>query len=356
MHLRARIQGCLLGGAAGDALGAAIEFLSDDEIRDRFGPEGLTDFAPAYGRIGAITDDTQMTLFTVEGLIRAIVRGNEKGIVSPYSVVHHAYLRWLATQGLRNPVLEEEPDGWLVREPRLHSRRAPGNTCISALAAAESFGAFATNDSKGCGGVMRSAPFGFLRAEATQIFELAADCSRTTHGHPTGSVAAGALALIIHFIAQGLSRDAAVARTCAFLRELPDPNAETLDALEKARQLANGPDWREALPALGEGWIAEEALAIAVACALAADGLWPALCAAVNHSGDSDSTGAICGNILGAELGIDALPSSWAEMIELADVILQLGDDFARVIEDYESFCGGLGAIAEDTWAMYPGW
>lgn len=81
---------------------------------------------------------------------------------------------------------------------------------------------------------MRSAPFGFLRAGPEEIFEFAADCARTTHGHPTGRVAAGALALIIHFIAQGQSRHEAIARTCTFLQELPDPNTETLNALEKA--------------------------------------------------------------------------------------------------------------------------
>jgi ADP-ribosyl-[dinitrogen reductase] hydrolase len=62
------IAGCLLGRAVGDALGAPIEFLRLSEIRERFGLAGLTDYAPAYGKLGAITDDTQMTLFTAERL------------------------------------------------------------------------------------------------------------------------------------------------------------------------------------------------------------------------------------------------------------------------------------------------
>jgi ADP-ribosyl-[dinitrogen reductase] hydrolase len=69
-----RIRGCLLGGAVGDALGAPVEFMSTDEIRAAFGPDGIEEFAFAYGRRGAVTDDTQMTLFTAEGLIRAEVR------------------------------------------------------------------------------------------------------------------------------------------------------------------------------------------------------------------------------------------------------------------------------------------
>ncbi|MFP4649261.1 MAG: ADP-ribosylglycohydrolase family protein [Halorhodospira sp.] len=65
-----RFLGCLLAGAVGDALGAPVEFLSRDEIRRRFGSEGVTRYAPAYGGLGRITDDTQMTLFTAEGLLR----------------------------------------------------------------------------------------------------------------------------------------------------------------------------------------------------------------------------------------------------------------------------------------------
>jgi hypothetical protein len=98
-----RIRGCLLGGAVGDALGARVEFMKLPEIRRCFGAAGIRDFAPAYGRLGAITDDTQMTLFTAEGFIRAWVRDQLKGMCHGPGVVHHAYMRWLLTQG-------EQPD------------------------------------------------------------------------------------------------------------------------------------------------------------------------------------------------------------------------------------------------------
>lgn len=80
----------MLGGACGDALGAPVEFLKRQEIRAQFGPRGITEFAEAYGIVGAITDDTQMSLFTADGLIRAAVRGAERGIRNPVSVVHHS--------------------------------------------------------------------------------------------------------------------------------------------------------------------------------------------------------------------------------------------------------------------------
>src|SRR3954447_19198113 len=83
-----RIRGCLLGGAAGDALGAPVEFLSLEETRSRVGPRGPDEPRP-------VTDDTQMTLFTAEGLMRAHNRGVSKGICDVPGVVWGAYLRWL---------------------------------------------------------------------------------------------------------------------------------------------------------------------------------------------------------------------------------------------------------------------
>src|SRR5215472_8202011 len=96
MDLREQISGCMLAGAVGDALGGPVEFMSWAEIRRRFGPAGVTaPLSPAR-----FTDDTQMTLFTVEGLIRGRVRDRSKGICHPPDVVRHAYLRWLHTQGI----------------------------------------------------------------------------------------------------------------------------------------------------------------------------------------------------------------------------------------------------------------
>ncbi len=91
--MRDRFKGCLLGGAVGDALGAPVEFMTLKNIRAQFGPQGIRDFAPVYGRLGAITDDTQMTLFTAEGMIRSYTRACERGISSGESVTAHAYKR-----------------------------------------------------------------------------------------------------------------------------------------------------------------------------------------------------------------------------------------------------------------------
>ena len=83
-------RGCLLGGAVGDALGAPVEFLSLEEIKNKFGAAGVTSLPKRPGRKSVITDDTQMTLFTAEGLLRAVTRQLERGLCYPPSVVHHA--------------------------------------------------------------------------------------------------------------------------------------------------------------------------------------------------------------------------------------------------------------------------
>ncbi len=350
VQLLNRIQGSLLAGAIGDALGAPVEFLKIHEIIERFGKGGITDFVAGDWPAGTITDDTQLTFFTVEGLIRAQLRGSLKGICYAPGVVHHAYLRWLLTQG-HEPAFKVKPDGWLYAEKALHARRAPGLTCISSLEQSISFGATADNDSKGCGTVMRSAPFGFLQLSTDQIYEMASETSRTTHGHETAAVSAGALAILIRFIAAGDTIRNATEKLLGFLGQGRDGNGETKALVRAALDLSALPDWKDHIPELGEGWVAEEALAIALLCALAADDMREALLAAVNHSGDSDSTGAICGNILGAQLGFSAIPTEWLDKVELVDVALVLAADLSEAILETGEFLETT--LVEE---RYPGW
>lgn len=350
-----KIRGCLLGGAVGDALGAPVEFLSLGEIRDQFGPDGIRAYAPAYGRLGAITDDSQMVMFTAEGALRAWVRANTRGICCTASVIHHAYLRWLLTQGERPtaPGVQIGTDGWLFATPELHSRRAPGNTCLSALAAAEGFGAplVARNDSKGCGGVMRVAPIGLLApalGDHGSVFKTATDAAAITHGHPSGNLSAGYLAVAVAALLRGASLPTALDEADAQLRR-HDGHAEVARAVAGARELAaGGRPSPEALEKLGGGWVAEEALAIAICCALAARNFSDGVQMAANHSGDSDSTAAIAGNLLGAQLGVTEIPSLWLEELELRREMERLADDIHGV-------CAGT-LSAEAAWDAYPGW
>lgn len=331
-----RFRGCLLGGAVGDALGAPVEFLSLDEIRRRFGEAGITDFDTAYGRRGAITDDTQMTLFTAEGLIRAHQRFSDRGICNAPAVIERGYLRWLSTQGEE---VDREwfypghgPDGWLVSLPELHSRRAPGNTCLSALRAGPSGDSPRRNNSKGCGAVMRMAPVGLVAGEP---FDLGRRAGWITHGHPSGYLAAGYLAQLIRCLVDGGSLEDGLDEASARLATYPD-HAECLEAVGSARELVRrGPGDADRIAELGEGWVAEEALAIAIYSALVADDFADAVVLAVNHGGDSDSTGAITGNILGTAYGVAAIPEGWLNELELYDEIDRLARDLYRfVVED----------------------
>ncbi|MFG0318543.1 MAG: ADP-ribosylglycohydrolase family protein [Planctomycetota bacterium JB042] len=344
-----RVRGCFLGGAVGDALGAPIEFASLDEIVAAHGIDGPADLGEAFGVAGAITDDTQMTMFTVEGMLRALVRHDAKGICFPVGVVHHAYLRWLHTQGERSehPLFApEEFDGWLIELGALHARRAPGATCLSALTKAELGTKEApVNDSKGCGGVMRVAPLGFL---AVDPFGFACEVAALTHGHPTGWLAAGFFAGLVGEVATGRPLGPAiVAARAALLRE--EGHEETLAAVDRALEHADlAPPLPESLPRLGEGWVAEEALALALFCALSAEGFEDGVRLAVTHGGDSDSTGAMTGALLGALLGEEAIPARWLEAVELGDAISTLADDVVETLR-------GRGTEAL-SWERYPGW
>jgi ADP-ribosyl-[dinitrogen reductase] hydrolase len=323
--------GCLLGGAVGDALGAPIEFMNLEQIRSNFGKTGLTDYVEAYGRIGAITDDTQMTMFTAEGLLRANHREEDRGICSPPAVVANAYLRWLATQGeiSQNAFTEDIlKDGFLIQTPELHSVRAPGNTCLSALRKIHPGERTRhINNSKGCGGVMRVAPVG-LSGGWGDVFELGCEIAELTHGHPTGYLAAGCLALIISEIVSGNSLEESINQAVSVLKT-KDNHEECLDAIEVAIDLSkNAEPCPETVERIGAGWIAEEALAISLYCALIhQDDFKQAVLLAVNHSGDSDSTGSITGNILGSLLGKKTIPEKWLLELELKDVIGELASD-----------------------------
>ena len=93
-----KFRGCLLGGAAGDALGYEVEFMKAPAIFRRFGSGGITEYALRDG-VARISDDTQMTLFTAAGLMVGTTRGMMRGIMGDYSdYIAYCYKDWLRTQ------------------------------------------------------------------------------------------------------------------------------------------------------------------------------------------------------------------------------------------------------------------
>ena len=344
---RDQFLGCLLGGAIGDALGYPIEFRSLAEIKRAFGDSAPQDLPGWPTRKAEVSDDTQMTLFTAEGIIRANQRFKDRGIVNVMTVIQGSLLRWLATQTGDGGERWTDPmrRGWLLNEPRLHARRAPGTTCLSSLQRVVREGEVPTvqhppNASKGCGAVMRSAPLGLAARDREQAFEWGRDAGVLTHGHPSGYLAAGYLASMVYDVVRGSAVEAAMTAADDLLRGEPG-HEELAEAIDRARATAKlGVLSAEAVEQLGGGWVGEEALAIAIACTVTAktasqedvsDALWRA----VAHSGDSDSTGSITGNLLGAVVGARRLPVRWVGEIELGDVVERVADDL------YETFVAG---------------
>ncbi len=316
-----RARGSLLGGAIGDALGAPVEFMSLREILSTCGSDGVTEMLPAFGLDGgAITDDTQMTLFAAEGLIQAAA------VDEAANSVHAAFLRWYQTQGRGSADLGA---GGLDQEDWLWASRAPGSTCMGSLGSGDPVGTAAINDSKGCGTVMRSAPFGFTSAPMT----LATESSHHTHGHPTAAVSSAYLAQIIFGLLEGSTLSDAVTSTRESIIEVfPEHHRETTSIVDRAIGLAaGGPPSPEVVESLGGGWIAEEAFAISILCALTATSWSDALTRSVTHSGDSDSTGAITGNLLGAVWGDADLPAEWLRRLEGRGTIERVATELAGV-------------------------
>ena len=326
-----RIHGSLLVGAIGDALGAGVEFMHLPEIEELYGPEGATDFATDFTLYGdheaPITDDTQMTLFTAEGLIRAAADGTDpvkEGIWS-------AYQRWYHTQG--GPLPEgADPASGLLGVLELHNRRAPGTTCMKSMKnGVPGDPDVPLNDRKGCGGVMRVAPVGMVAGSDDTAYRLGCASAALTHGGPCGWIPAGVLAVLVRRLIAGDNLEDAVAigRSHA---EADQRDTGVVAALDAAVELAGrAPLDGRMLEELGGGWLGDEALAIAVACVLAEPDPNQALLLAVNHSGDSDSTGAIVGNLLGALHGTGPIRVDWCERVELADVITDLAAQLVEI-------------------------
>lgn len=329
-------KSCIIGGAIGDALGAPIEFKSIDQIRSDFGETGLIDYSEAYGRNSAITDDTQMTLFTAEGLILSKVRQEyheDEGVIS---AGYHALLRWLYTQetNLQDNLIQNHGicsivDGVLMGYKELFSSRAPGNSCLSSLKSGK-MGTVGDpiNNSKGCGGVMRMAPVGLAYSDSEKAFHFGCKLAALTHGHPTGYLAAGTFAALISLIISGHSLADAIEDSTLILKS--DKNhEETLRAIGNALDIVGKQTPEpEVIEYIGAGWIAEEALGISLYCALVAkDDFKKGVLLSVNHSGDSDSTGSITGNILGALYGFDIIPENWLSELELKELIEETASD-----------------------------
>ena len=354
-----KYRGCLLGGAVGDALGVPVEFLDEPDIFKQYGKRGITNFTK-LGETGKFSDDTQMTLFTAAGLLACDVNENAAAIREenvqeknqnantassadlrkrnyiPY--IADAYRDWLQTQRQHGVPYDERKYSWLRDVEALYYRCAPGRTCLySIIDGCSGTIENPQNDSKGCGGVMRMAPVGlYLGAMVLPVEEIdriGAEAAALTHGHDLGYIPAAALAHIINLIVhKGATLQEAVEDSVSAMQKIfaSSPNIKYFtELMKKAVQLSQSDrPILDAIHELGEGWVAEETLVISVYCCLRfPESFADAVIASVNHWGDSDSTGAVTGNIMGALLGMKAIPKKLAENIYLKEIVLEIADD-----------------------------
>ncbi|GAB1646821.1 ADP-ribosylglycohydrolase family protein [Krasilnikovia sp. MM14-A1259] len=319
--------GSLFGLAYGDALGKPTEFLTVEKIVARYGPGGPRDLegAPAL-----VTDDTQMALAVAHAL-------------------HDAAL----TPDDLEPQLRARFVAWW-RSP--DNNRAPGGTCLSACSRLARPGRWqhaTVVASKGCGANMRVTPVGLVPGlDLDMLAGVAQLQAALTHGHPTGLAAAELTAYAVRLLRDGADLDALPAMLrahCASQRRryhhdwLGDlwcvarastPESfiafgwdECAAAVDRLSEALIHPD-RGADPcaATGAAWIAEEALATGLYCALLfPDNPVTALARAATSSGDSDSIACLTGAFLGAAGGMSIWPDRWFTRIEYADQLAALG-------------------------------
>lgn len=370
-----RFVGCLLAGACGDALGEPVELWDLDQIFHEYGPLGTRELSITVDGKATFTDDTQMTLFTAEALLSTVLSllASHRDLMT-FQVddalpgLHQSYLRWLSTQREESQSFlfhEVKDRGMLVNEEGLRHRRGPGQTCRMSLKS----GAVGTpynkiNDSKGCGGIMRVAPcglfvhgpFSFLSSDdkAGLAFQLGCLAAAVTHTHPSGWLSSGCHASIISRLISGDMLIDAINKTIPLLeshRNHEETRAKMMEAKDLALEFVKEFEVETAEPphplellkqklvlkhlhSLGRGFIGEEALGMSLYCALITQkekDVEKALCYAVNHGGDSDSTGAITGNLVGAMYGEAAIPTRWRDSIEMRDLIREVCRDLLYV-------------------------
>ncbi|MER7421003.1 ADP-ribosylglycohydrolase family protein [Micromonospora peucetia] len=321
-----RAAGSLFGLAYGDALGKPTEFLTVAEIVRRYGPAGPRDLA---GDPALVTDDTQMALAVGWALHDAPALTPEA--VEP--LLRGRFLAWAASP---------------------ENNRAPGMTCLRAcaeLGRGVRWQEATVAGSKGCGANMRVTPVGLVDVDLDTLAGLAQLQAGLTHGHPTGLAASELTAYAVRLLRDGTAlaqlprllvdraRDQRRVYRADWLGDLwqrPGVDApedfiargwdECLAVLGRLDAALAGPDdGGDPCRHTGEGWIAEEALATALFCAIRhADDPVAALARGATTAGDSDSIAALAGAFVGTARGMAAWPAGWATRIEYADQLTTL--------------------------------
>ena len=332
--------GCLLGMAVGDAMGAAVEKKSYEEICETYGPAGLLGYDTVNG-LAEITSYTQVAAFGVNGLLLAISRGQSHEAMAYVTL---ALKEWCGAQHLpRDPRWK---NCWLCKVPAFRRRKNMDPRTLDALTR-DVLGSpkKPSNQAEGPGSLTAAVAMGlYFHPERMQFHEiglLGAQAVALTHGDPmaflSGSVLAYVIAAVLHDPESGLeSHFRMAAQTVAeqFGAEFPQAlllRKKLLGAIERAKDPQA--DHVKEMESIGCG-TAAGVLAGAMYAVVAGRGDFDASAIiAVNHSGKSAAVGAVTGAILGARMGWDALPEFYVECLESARVIDELTSDLWQCYE-----------------------
>lgn len=320
-----KIQDILIAGAIGDAYGYAIEFDSINQIRTKYGADGIKlSHMDRY----VISDDTQMTLFCLEALLPYL---NKQIAQEDFAEINHKiylnYLNWFTTQhkNAKPPakklgfLFQGEQNQTLMSFKELYIPQAPGKTCLSALGSQRvGFIEKPINDSKGCGGIMRVMPIALLNTSLENVFYLGCAQAAITHGHPDGYLSAGFFAGMIKCALDGMSFDTAYVTNKEILLTYTH-NASMVNYLKKyentlTQSLMSPEDMNSAI---GEGWVGEEALGIALYAFKTCKSFEHCLSISANHSGDSDSTASLAGQLYAAFNNLEPHYHNYLDLLDI---------------------------------------
>jgi ADP-ribosylglycohydrolase len=299
-----QVLGMIYGLALGDALGAPVEFWDLKGIQERYGPGGIQELPePAL-----FTDDTQMTLAVAEALIAA---GHED-LGAIMGVLSREFVAWL-----HSPENDRSPSGSCLYGARQLEAGIP-------------WWRSGKPNSKGCGAAMRVAPIGYLyQHDLPKLRQVAAASAITTHYHPTAQLAAVAAAFLVKLALDRLPPEDIIPALELETHSQAQDFDQALVRLEEALEMTS---CEAALNHIGKGWVAEEAVTMALYCFLQSpDDFVATIRRGANTQGDSDSIASITGGISGAYLGIRALPRDWVDRIEKSPYLEDVAHRLAQV-------------------------
>lgn len=333
----AAYRGCLLGMAVGDAMGYSVDKKSWDEICEDYGPNGLLGYDLVNGSAD-ITSYTQLAAFVCNGLLLGAIRGNPEKYPGYMAM---SLREWVKSQQFRGTA--EKTFCWLAQVPAMRRRHCMDTRMLDALTR-QTLGTPEAPVFRSAfpGAVTAAAAVGLCREvarlEPKQIGRLGAEAVAFTHGDPEAFLSGAFLA---HSIA-GILQDPQLPMAKRFLQAAEAvqeqfsgiyPQADIIrEKIEKAITLTKDPELTPlaAMTLMGCRTAAECIAGAVYACIIHVANFDEAMIVAVNHSGRSSAVGAITGALLGAKLGVDALPEFYLESLETADVLSELAEDLSQ--------------------------